>query len=343
MKSLLTLSILLLCSAGFASEIGKLVTVKGTVSVVSLDGTVTEAKQLLPLVQGDKITTGPSSYVKLLMQDDSVFQVGPNSEFALEDFKFKTKNERTAVYNLAKGQLRSWFVHKSPDKTLTIKTPTASMGIRGTEILTDVYKDKSGSFKTDIALVRGKLEVAAAALGGKIMLSPGQLLDGLGGRIDGRAPASAKRAHLRNLSRKVFDAVRKNSIDNNGAIFLNDARSKFGEKGTEGKIFGAIQNSRGPASVNNVSSDDVKNQKVDVRSKLKEKLGRSQRNNLRRRAIASKTGVINDYNEKTIYAERKGAVETKDTNTDANTAGETPTYNQLPVAGGLPQLPPIAP
>lgn len=281
MKSTILISLGLCFSLSLQAEsIGKLVKVKGDVQIVSESGESVSAKALDELDTGAMIKTGSGSYAKLIMKDDTVFQLGPNSDFSLDQFEFKTKNERTATYSLAKGQLRSWFVHKAPDKTLNIKTPTASMGIRGTEILTDVYSDTEGNSKTDIALVRGKLEVASAALGEKIMLSPGQMLDNLGKRIKGRAPASARRAHLKNLSQRVFEAVKRNSVDSDGAIFLNDARKKFGGETIKDKIFSRVSEpGRGPAS--------VKNEKVNVinKDKIKEqvlgKMKRQRRNNIR--------------------------------------------------------------
>ncbi len=222
----------LLSFSAFASEIGKLVVVRGAVEIVTAGGESIEPKPLGSLHEGHKIVTGERGYVKLLMNDDSVFQVGPNSEFAFEKYQQETKQKRTAVYNLAKGQLRSWFVHKAPEKTLTIKTPTAAMGIRGTEILTDVYHNEEGEVRTDIALIRGKLEVDSKALGDSVVMEPGQLLDGLGERLAARAPASARAALLKQLPTKVFEAVRKNSIDQSGSIFLNEARQKFGDEGS---------------------------------------------------------------------------------------------------------------
>ncbi len=338
MKSIFALVCIFSSLGVFASEIGKIVIAKGSVSVIDQAGEVHEGKQLYELSIGDKIQTGSSSYVKLLMKDDSVFQVGPNSEFALENFDFKNKNERTAVYNLAKGQLRSWFVHKSPEKTLTIKTPTASMGIRGTEILTDVYKDDGGQFKTDIALIRGKLEVAAAAIGGKIMLNPGQLLDGLGQNIKGRAPASARREHLKNLSRKVFDAVRKNTIDSDGAIFLHDARIKFGDREARNKKFGSlIENGRGPASIDQSAKlKSISEDSSELRQKLSKKMNRNRREIIRKRVMASTMTEKEEFE-----AKRKGQTNTGARTTSGGTTNDSPPFNPSIIDGNTTPLPPI--
>src|SRR5690606_18015584 len=273
MKAILISLMVTTWGMAMAADIGKLDVVKGPVELVAADGSKSPAKALQALAEGSKVQTGAGGYVKLLMKYHYVFQVGPNSEFGFDKFEMKNKNERTAVYNLAKGQLRSWFVHKAPDKTLTIKTPTASMGIRGTEILTDVYHSSAGEVKTDIALIRGKLEVASGALGGRVMLEPGQLLDGLGAKLAGRAPASAREALLKKLPSKVFDAVRKNSIGPNGSIFLHDARQKFGREKLGDKVFSSISDKvqdRSPASTakTRIQQRKVEDEKDDLREKL---------------------------------------------------------------------------
>ena len=290
----------------YAESIGTVVKVKGDVAIIDEAGQVSFAKALAELPVGATVQTGEGAYAKLIMKDDTVFQVGPNSDFSLEEFDFKTKNERKAVYSLAKGQLRSWFVHKSKDKTLTIKTPTASMGIRGTEILTDVYADGDGKTKTDIALVRGKLDVNSEAFGSTITLIPGQLLDSIGEKVEGRSPASAKQTYLKNLSQRVFQAVSRNSSDSDGAIFLHDARKKFGNEKLKGRIFkrakgrlpassvqvngpktsqGSTPTSRGPINGSSIVERSVNN--ITINNAVTNKMQRATRQAIRNGAINS--------------------------------------------------------
>lgn len=339
MKALIITLMALTCSTLLAAEIGKLVVVKGPVELVSVDGTKSPAKALQALSEGDKLQTGAGGYVKLMMKDESVFQVGPNSEFGFDKFEMKSKNERTAVYNLAKGQLRSWFVHKSPEKTLTIKTPTASMGIRGTEILTDVYQSSVGETKTDIALIRGKLEVASGSLGGRVMLEPGQLLDGLGSKLAGRAPASAREALLKKLPSKVFDAVRKNSISPNGAIFLHEARQKFGREKLGDKFFGGLKDSsqnRAPASVDGKQlkrKRDINIDKGELREKLVNRIDTDQRKKLRQQVISNQ--IQNKIQEKNDDEVKRQPASTTNTTT-INSSDTPPIYVPPTGQGGVP-------
>lgn len=337
MKALIISLMALTSSTLLAAEIGKLVVVKGPVELVASDGSKSPAKALQVLSEGDKLQTGAGGYVKLMMNDESVFQVGPNSEFGFDKFEMKSKNERTAVYNLAKGQLRSWFVHKSPEKTLTIKTPTASMGIRGTEILTDVYQSSGGDVKTDIALIRGKLEVASGALGGRVMLEPGQLLDGLGSKLVGRAPASAREALLKKLPSKVFDAVRRNSISPNGAIFLHEARQKFGREKVGDKIFGSIQQGvdggRSPASAakERMQKRKLQSDKDDLREKLVNRIDADKRKKLRQQVITNQIAKqVSDQDSDYKPGQNSGS-----TNVDANSnrGGGSPPIVNLPGTG----------
>ncbi|MGB0453322.1 MAG: FecR family protein [Bacteriovoracaceae bacterium] len=198
----------------------------------------TNGSERVPLKGGDKIYVGDivesdsRSFAKILMHDDSVFSVGPQSKFSFEKFQMKNKNERTATYNLIKGKLRSVFTRKAPGKTLKIKTPTASMGIRGTEIVSDVYKVK-GRLKTDIALLHGKLEVTTTR-GKKFDLKPSEMFEATREPIkvsrDQRKPDRNVRkiaqnrvqAKKRVLKKKVFEVLKK-SPRKGGQTFLFDA------------------------------------------------------------------------------------------------------------------------
>lgn len=300
-----------------AAEIGKIVVAKGEAQIELPDGKSIAAKPLSSLEEGFKINTGNRGYVKLLMNDDSVFQVGPNSAFTFEKYQQKTKQERTAVYSLAKGQLRSWFVHKAPEKTLTIKTPTAAMGIRGTEILTDVYHGADGEIKTDIALIRGKLEVDSKAIGESVVMVPGQLLDGLGAQVAGRAPASARAALLKRLPTKVFEAVRKNSVDQEGSIFLRDARQKYDSDGNSGKVFSS-DSSRLPAS-SIVDKEDLKFK----RSQMKKHMRQVERRRERSIAQESSTPI------RQLSGARVGSGDTTGSNTFSGSIPRRPRINNI--------------
>jgi len=201
------------------ARIGRAVLVKGTVFKEGPTGKVL-LKNGDHLLEGDVVNSSNRSFVKVLMKDDTIFSLGPKTKFVFEKFHFQTKSKRTATYNVVRGKVRSLFTVKSPDKSLKIKTPTVTMGIRGTEILTDVYKMK-GIVKTDVALVEGKLEVNAV-LKGKITktvdLKPGFIFKTSKDKPT-KGPGSKA---LVKIPKIAFDQLKKGD-KKGGRVFLSDA------------------------------------------------------------------------------------------------------------------------
>jgi hypothetical protein len=121
-------------------------------------------KRNSPVFEKDTIITGSDGFVKILMNDDTVFDLGETSKFTFEKFKLKTKQDRKAKYNFSYGKMRSIFTIKAKSKKdLQIKTPDVVMGVRGTEILADVFENK-GKLTTNIALVSGKLNITVPSI-----------------------------------------------------------------------------------------------------------------------------------------------------------------------------------
>lgn len=233
MKTISIITFLLFSFTLSAKEIGRVTKMRGEIYRTNVDQEVIRAPLSLggKIHEGDILESENGSFAKLLMADDTIFSIGPATKFAFEEFKMKTKNDRVATYNLIKGKLRSVFTKKSPKKSLHIKTPSAAMGIRGTEIVSDVYKYK-GKVKTDIALLHGKLEVMTKE-GRKFDLNPSDMFEAeedgkrLGAKdravIKNRKMASNQfRAKKKKLKKKIFDLL-KRKPRKGGEVFLFDA------------------------------------------------------------------------------------------------------------------------
>lgn len=233
MKTISIIVFLLFSLTLSAKEIGRVTKMRGQVFRTNVDQEVIRAPLSLggEIHEGDILESENGSFAKLLMADDTIFSIGPATKFAFEEFKMKTKNDRIATYNLIKGKLRSVFTKKAPKKSLHIKTPSAAMGIRGTEIVSDVYKYK-GKVKTDIALLHGKLEVITKE-GRKFDLNPSDMFEAeedgkrLGAKdravIKNRKMASNQfRAKKKKLKKKIFDLL-KRKPRKGGEVFLFDA------------------------------------------------------------------------------------------------------------------------
>jgi len=239
---------------------GRIVKVFGEAKLINIDGQEKSLHIGDYVHEGEQIETSKSSMVKLLMNDDTLFHVGPNSHFVLEKFQLITKSDRQAVYHLLKGKMRSLFTIKAEKDQLKIKTPNAAMGVRGTEIVSDVYM-KDEKLQTDIALVSGKLEIEGIddkGQGSVYELNAGELFSA---RVSEGKSNAIKNAIK--LDEKVLQQLRGG--EKSGKLFLHDAMKAAGQDITARFDFSSQRprfrrksEDRAPASVNEKSLEEDK-------------------------------------------------------------------------------------
>ena len=89
----------------------------------------------------DVILTGADGSAGITFTDNSLVSVGPNSVFAIDKYRFdSTTHAGEFEGNLKKGRLAAIsgkMVKQSPE-SMKIRTPSAIMGVRGTELVVQV-------------------------------------------------------------------------------------------------------------------------------------------------------------------------------------------------------------
>lgn len=134
-----------------------------------------------PIVQDQQVRTGADSTAQLLFLDETSLNVGPGSDITLDRFVYdpgRSKND--IALRATKGIFR--FVSGSSDpRSYHLKTPVATIGVRGT-----IYDTIVGPNESVIVLVEGKLVITLPG-GREVMLDrPGKALRiHKGGRIEG--------------------------------------------------------------------------------------------------------------------------------------------------------------
>jgi len=120
-----------------SEEIGRIKVVKGAV-------TVQRAGQALPaapgtrLMAGDELRTGPDGSVGVTMSDNSILSAGPNSSLAMDRYAFDATTHRGRFdTSLRRGTLAviSGKIAKQSPEAMTVRTPAAILGVRGTEFV----------------------------------------------------------------------------------------------------------------------------------------------------------------------------------------------------------------
>jgi len=131
------LALALLCPAMLttAAEIGQVKIAKGQVTI-EREGKALPASVGARLQTADVVKTGPDGSVGITMDDDSLLSAGPNSVLSLDRYVFDpTTNQGRFDASLNKGTLAviSGRIAKQSPDAMTIRTPTAVLGVRGTE------------------------------------------------------------------------------------------------------------------------------------------------------------------------------------------------------------------
>ena len=120
-----------------AADIGRIKIAKGTVAI-EREGRAVPAAVGTRVQTSDRITTGADGSVGITMDDDSLLSAGPNTVLVLDRYAFDpTTNQGRFDSSLNKGSLAviSGRIAKQAPDAMTIRTPTAILGVRGTSFV----------------------------------------------------------------------------------------------------------------------------------------------------------------------------------------------------------------
>lgn len=127
----------LLAAPALANDVGQIKTAKGAVHIE-------RAGQKLPAAVGakvraaDTVVTGADGSVGITFVDNTLLSAGPNSTLAIERYAFdSTTHAGTFDARLSRGTLAvvSGKIAKQSPDAMTVKTPAAILGVRGTEFV----------------------------------------------------------------------------------------------------------------------------------------------------------------------------------------------------------------
>jgi hypothetical protein len=141
--------LMLVAALGFAgataaADIGQIKVAKGSVEI-QRGATKIPATVGAGLQAADVVVTGAESSAGITFTDNSLVSVGPNSVFAIDKYSFdSTTHAGEFEGNLKQGRLAAVsgkMVKQSPE-SMKIRTPSAIMGVRGTEFVVQVDEPK---------------------------------------------------------------------------------------------------------------------------------------------------------------------------------------------------------
>lgn len=187
------LGILATCSAltsatASATEDGKVVLARGTVTVRTNDG----ARDAVPgttLSEGDQVQTGSDGTVRLLIAGNAVVDLAAGTSMVMT--RSSSSGEKTRL-KLWSGRLWARVSKLFGSSEFEVEGPNAVAGVRGTEFVVEVAADGS----TDINVIDGAVAVNNRDGGPQQLLGAGDHLGAATGRelTTSKSSASARNA-----------------------------------------------------------------------------------------------------------------------------------------------------
>jgi hypothetical protein len=118
-----------------------------TVKKVSGMATVTRQGRALPatvgleILENDTIHTGRDGSIGIVFNDETLLSLGPESVLVIDEFVFAPKQGKfSIVIRMLKGTAAylSGLISRLAPESAHFKTPTASIGIRGTKFVAKI-------------------------------------------------------------------------------------------------------------------------------------------------------------------------------------------------------------
>ena len=148
---------------------GQIDLVEGNVSVTTASGQLRIPGKGERVEAGDTISTGRGGEIQVHMDDNGLIALRQNTFLKIETYKADGGVEDRAVFRLLRGSFRSitGWIGKNRPQQYAVVTPTATVGIRGTDHETMVVADGSdaGTYdkvnggETEIVTPHGKVAV----------------------------------------------------------------------------------------------------------------------------------------------------------------------------------------
>ena len=134
-----------LVKLGSREHVGDVLISRGQVLAVGRDSQSRKLEEGGHVYVGDKLITGQEGFLRLQMIDDAVLDLRCYSIMVIEDYAIKADTgSNRSVLNLLKGSIKkvTGEIGKWKGDVYQLKTPVATIGVRGTEYALRVFQSK---------------------------------------------------------------------------------------------------------------------------------------------------------------------------------------------------------
>jgi len=151
---------------GFAAPAGEVEFARGVGAAQAAAGIPRILSAGVPIQPGDTITMGSNSFAVLKLTDGTRMTLRPNTAIRLDQYAFQEPGRPDGFFtSLFKGGVRmvTGLIAKSSPTAARLTTPTATVGIRGTDFDARLCATDCANDATRIAQASGVANVAASA------------------------------------------------------------------------------------------------------------------------------------------------------------------------------------
>ena len=146
MRNLILAFGLLWCFSAQADEppIGHVKNVAGDASV-STAGQTVKAETGTPVLLGSVLRTGQNGSMGVTFKDETVMSFGPDTELSVDEYLYAPAQDKLKLGStLSKGSLNyiSGVIAKLKPEAVSVKTPSGTIGIRGTRFVVKVESEE---------------------------------------------------------------------------------------------------------------------------------------------------------------------------------------------------------
>ncbi|MFS2003981.1 FecR domain-containing protein [Duganella sp. CT11-25] len=172
-KALMLLALFWVAGASWAAQVaGTVVQLSGPLLAKKADGAVRILSMRSEVESGDTLVTEKNTYAMVKFIDNSEITLKPSTTFKVEDFSYDAgkPDGDNASFSLVKGGLRSvtGLLGKRNKEKFAMKTPSATIGIRGTTFIAEWVEPSAQA----VAAREAYLMASTAALGDAYPIQP---------------------------------------------------------------------------------------------------------------------------------------------------------------------------
>lgn len=164
------LAVFLLSDSAQAVDAGTVIAVSGTLNAVAPDGKTRALKKGAAVRSGDTLVTDKQGRVDVRFSDESLIHLRPETRFRIDDYAYTGpgpssgnaqaatgRDEPRSFFSLIKGGFRavSGWIAKIKRNNVVVVTPTATIGIRGTDY-TASLDERAG---LHVSVARGEISL----------------------------------------------------------------------------------------------------------------------------------------------------------------------------------------